>query len=187
MINQNQKEKAMKLDQNRVRAARERLGLSRADLAERAEISPNSAVRAEKAQEIRPLTARRIARALGVEVADLYPKGPAPNSSPKPEAGDARRIIDMPSEDFRQTLASTSEAGDEALIELYSRLDAERIASELDFRADEDNRTARSDYARAVERRMLLFLTLLTRGVTLPDPEQLSHQVEQLEELELLR
>jgi transcriptional regulator with XRE-family HTH domain len=177
----------MKLDPTKVREAREQLGLSIVEIAENAEVSPNSVSRAENNREIRPLTARRISRALGSEVADLYPKAKAPTSSPKPEAAvEERRAIDIPHEDFRRALSEASEAGDEALIELYARLDAERINAELAFRTDEANRGARSDYARAVERRMLLFLALLKRGVTLPDPEQLSHQIEQLEELQLL-
>jgi transcriptional regulator with XRE-family HTH domain len=176
----------MRLDPTKVREARLQLGLSIVEIAQNAEVSPNSVSRAENDREIRPLTARRIAQALGVEVADLYPKGPAPASSPRPEAGEARRVIDILSEDFRQTLASASASGDEALVELYSRLDAERINAELRFREDENDRAARSDYARAVERRMMVFLTLVRRGVTLPDPEHLRRQVESLEELSLL-
>ncbi len=177
----------MRLAPNKVREAREQLGLSIVEIAQNAKVSPNSVSRAENDREIRPMTARRIAQALGVEVADLYPKGKAAASPPESEAGEARRAIDMSLENFREALSEASDAGDGALVELYARLDAERINAELLFREDEDNHAARSDYARAVERRMLLFLALLKRGVTLPDPEQLSHQVEQLEELQLLR
>ena len=176
----------MKLNPTKVRQAREQLGLSIVEIAENAEVSPNSVSRAENDKEIRPLTARRIARALRVEVADLYPKGQATTSSPKAEPDRERRVIDLSLEDFRRALSEASEAGDQPLVELYARLDAERINAELAFRGNEDDRAARADYARAVERRMLLFLTLVRRGVTLPDPEQLSHQIEQLEELQLL-
>jgi hypothetical protein len=70
-------------------------------------------------------------------------------------------------------------------VQLYSRVDAERTSAELAYRADKSNRAARSKYARAVERRMMVFLSLYERGVTLQDPEQLSLQAEQLEELQL--
>jgi transcriptional regulator with XRE-family HTH domain len=177
----------MRLAPNKVREAREQLGLSIVEIAQNAKVSPNSVSRAENDREIRPMTARRIAQALGVEVADLYPKGKAVASPPESEAGEARRAIDMPHEDFRRTLSEAGEDGESALIELYSRLDGERINAELALLEDEDNRAARSDYMRAVERRMRVFLSLVVRGVTLPDPEQLSHQVEQLEKLQLLR
>lgn len=178
----------MKLDPDKVLEARERSGFSLRNLAEAAGVSLTSAIKAQHGKEIRPLTARRIARGLGVEVNDLYPspKGVAPTSLPKEaEADGERRAIDIPHEEFRRTLSETSEAGDEALIQLYARLDAERINAELRFREDESNHGARSDYARAVERRMMVFLTIAKRGVTLPDPEALSLQIEQLEKLQL--
>jgi transcriptional regulator with XRE-family HTH domain len=174
----------VKLDPEKVREARERLGFSLDAVAKEAGVSQTSAIRAEHGKEIRPLTARRIAEGLGVEVADLYPgKGLAPTSSPESEAGGERRVIDLSPSDFRRALSEASEAGDEALVELYTRLDAERINAELRFR-EEDNRAAHADYARAVERRMRLFLTLVGRGVTL-DPDQLNSQIETVEELQL--
>jgi len=177
----------VKLDPEKVREARERLGLSFDALAKEAGVSQTSAIRAEHGKEIRPLTARRLAEGLGVKVADLYPgKGLAPTSSPESESGEERRVIDLSPSDFRLVLFKASETGDQALVDLYTRLDAERINAELRFREDEDNRAAQADYARAIERRMRVFLTLVRRGVTLPDPEQLSHQIEQLEELQLL-
>jgi transcriptional regulator with XRE-family HTH domain len=179
----------MKLDSTKVLQAREQLGLSIAEVAENAEVSPNSVSRAENDKEIRPLTARRIARALGVEVADLYPKGVAPTSSPKPDSEEERRaatLIDLSQEEFLRALSEASAAGAEALVQLYNRIDAERTSAELAFRADESNRVGRAKYARAVERRMMVFLSLVERGVSLQDPEQLSLQAEQLEELQLL-
>jgi transcriptional regulator with XRE-family HTH domain len=136
-------------------------------------------------------TLQKIAKALDVPVSALFdeeptdPKAPAPTSWPEPQAtlGD-RRIVEQSQDEFRRTLSEAGAAGVEALVELYTRLEGERINAELRFREDEDNRAARADYARAVERRMLLFLTLVGRGVTL-DPEQLSNQIEQLEELQL--
>jgi transcriptional regulator with XRE-family HTH domain len=177
----------VKLDPIKVHEARERMGFSLDDVAQAAGVSQTSAIRAEHGKEIRPLTARRIARGLGVEVADLYPKAEAPTpstSSPKSEA-EERRAIDLPQEDFRRALSEAR--SDAELIDLYYRLEAERTNAELILRDDEANRNARADYARAVERRIRVFLKLLDRGVTLPDreAEQLTRQVEQLEELQL--
>lgn len=180
----------MKLDPAKVRQARERLGLSLDDVAKAADVSQNSAIRAEHGEEIRPVTARRIARGLGLEVADLYPKSEAPTSSPESEAWEERRttaVLDLPQEEFLRTLSEASEAGDDVLIDLYHRLDAERATAELVFRADESDPILRSTYARAVERRMMVFLSLVERNVSPPDPEQLSLQAEQLEQLQLPR
>ena len=57
-----------------VRYLRARLGLSQIDLAELAEVAPGSIVSLEDAngRMPRPLTLRRMARALGVEVAKLF-------------------------------------------------------------------------------------------------------------------
>jgi transcriptional regulator with XRE-family HTH domain len=73
----------VKLDRDNLIRARERLGYSIETVAEEAGIAKNSVLRAEHGEDIRPLTARKIATALGVEVADLYagandPKGEAP-------------------------------------------------------------------------------------------------------------
>jgi transcriptional regulator with XRE-family HTH domain len=176
----------MKLDPEKVREARERLGFSFDALAKESGVSQTSAIRAEHGEEIRPLTARRLAKGLGVKVADLYPgKVPAPTSSlSESESDGERRVVDLSPEEFRQALAEASEAGAKALVDLYTRLDAERINAELRFRGDEDNRAAREDFSLAVERRMRLFLTLVGRGVTL-DPEPLNSQLEKVEELQL--
>jgi transcriptional regulator with XRE-family HTH domain len=71
----------LKLDAPKVVEERERRGLSQDELANRAEISANTVLRVERGLEIRPITARRIARGLGLEVADLYPKADAPTPS----------------------------------------------------------------------------------------------------------
>lgn len=73
----------VKLDRDNLIRARERLGYSIETVAEEAGIAKNSVLRAEHGEDIRPLTARKISTALGVEVADLYagandPKGEAP-------------------------------------------------------------------------------------------------------------
>ena len=78
----------MKLDKAEVVKARERLGLSIELLAKRAAVSKNSVSRAEHGLDIRPITARRIAHGLGLEVSDLYPKVEAPASSPEQSAAE---------------------------------------------------------------------------------------------------
>lgn len=68
----------MRLDPDRVKRARERLGYSLEIVGEIGELSPNSVLRAEHGLSIQPVTARRIARALQVEVADLVPLAKIP-------------------------------------------------------------------------------------------------------------
>ena len=68
----------MKFDGDRVRRARELLGYGLDKTAEEAGVAKNSILRAERGEDIRPGTARKIATALGVRVADLL----------KEEAGD---------------------------------------------------------------------------------------------------
>ncbi len=76
----------MKLDRDRLIRAREVLGYGLEKTAEEAGISKNSVLRAEHEEDIRPSTARKIATALGVDVAALYgeempsPKAPEPFS-----------------------------------------------------------------------------------------------------------
>jgi transcriptional regulator with XRE-family HTH domain len=62
----------LKLDRDNLIRARERLGYSVETVAQEAGIAKNSVLRAEHGEHIRPLTARKIAAALGIEVADLY-------------------------------------------------------------------------------------------------------------------
>lgn len=54
-----------------MRYARDRLGYSQVVLSEEAGIAEGTAIRAEREGEIRPGSARKIAAALGVRVADL--------------------------------------------------------------------------------------------------------------------
>lgn len=61
----------MKLDRDRLQRAREMLGYGLEKTAEEARISKNSVLRAEHEEDIRPVTARKIAAALNVPVADL--------------------------------------------------------------------------------------------------------------------
>jgi transcriptional regulator with XRE-family HTH domain len=68
----------VKLDRDRILRARELLGYGVEKTAEVAGVSKNSVLRAEHAEDIRPITARKIAAALEVEVRDLLPLGQAP-------------------------------------------------------------------------------------------------------------
>lgn len=68
----------MKLDRDKLIRAREMLGYGLETTAERAGVSKNSVLRAEHEEDIRPVTARKIAAALEVRVADLVGKAEAP-------------------------------------------------------------------------------------------------------------
>jgi transcriptional regulator with XRE-family HTH domain len=61
----------LKLDRDRLQRAREMLGYGLEKTAQEAGISKNSVLRAEHEEDIRPVTARKIAAALQVSVADL--------------------------------------------------------------------------------------------------------------------
>ena len=61
----------MRLDKYRLQRAREMLGYGLEKTAQEAGISKNSVLRAEHEEDIRPVTARKIATALHVAVADL--------------------------------------------------------------------------------------------------------------------
>jgi DNA-binding XRE family transcriptional regulator len=62
----------LKLDPDETRSARERLGLTAQMVAEKAGLMKASVLRAEHGEDVRPSTARKLAEALKVEVADLY-------------------------------------------------------------------------------------------------------------------
>ena len=128
-----------------------------------------------------------IAHALGVPVGELLEepahagKDRAPEEAGPAEAGDEERIIDMAPAAFHRRLSEAP--SNEDLLDLYRQIDAEYIDAELTYRADEDNRTAYRDYAHAIERHMMVVLSLNIRGVTPPDPEQLLLQAGKLEKL----
>ena len=69
---------ALKLDRDKLIRAREMLGYGIETTAGAAGVSKNSVLRAEHEEDIRPVTARKIAAALEVEVRDLLPLGQAP-------------------------------------------------------------------------------------------------------------
>ena len=66
----------MKLDTDKMRWNRDRLGLSLAEVAGKAEVAEGTVLRAEHGEDIRPSSGRRIARALGVELSELIPEKP---------------------------------------------------------------------------------------------------------------
>jgi len=66
----------MRLDHERVRWHRDRLGWTLEALAEKAEVAKGTVLRAEHGEDVRPSSGRRIARALGVEISDLIPDKP---------------------------------------------------------------------------------------------------------------
>ena len=65
----------MRLERDKLMRSREMLGYGLEKTAEVAGVSKNSVLRAEHGEDIRPGTARKIARALEVEVRDLLPLG----------------------------------------------------------------------------------------------------------------
>jgi transcriptional regulator with XRE-family HTH domain len=66
----------LKLDGAKVRRTRERRGLSLAALAKEAGLAKGTALRADHGEDVQLVTARKLARALGVEVADLMREEP---------------------------------------------------------------------------------------------------------------
>jgi transcriptional regulator with XRE-family HTH domain len=85
----------MRLDHERVRWHRDRLGWTLDTLAEKAEVAKGTVLRAEHGEDVRPSSGRRIANALGTEISELIPDKPgrvgelaAPLADP-PEAGHA--------------------------------------------------------------------------------------------------
>lgn len=63
----------MKLKRERIKRARDRLGWSMEEVAKNAGINAATVLRAEHGEEIRPVTARKLAAGLRVEIVDLLP------------------------------------------------------------------------------------------------------------------
>ncbi len=61
----------MFLDEKKVRRSRERLGYTLRLMSEEGGVAPHTIIRAEHGRNITPTSARKIAAALGVTVADL--------------------------------------------------------------------------------------------------------------------
>jgi len=73
---------ALRLDKDRLQRAREMLGYGLEKTAQEAGVSKNSVLRAEHEEDIRPVTARKIAAALDVSVADLIGASEALKAQP---------------------------------------------------------------------------------------------------------
>jgi transcriptional regulator with XRE-family HTH domain len=88
----------LKLDRERVREGREQLALSIEDASTKARVSPHTWIRAERGEEVRPSSVRRIADALGVAPAELreepVPLGEAPEEAVGRTSGEERLIIE---------------------------------------------------------------------------------------------
>jgi hypothetical protein len=76
---------------------------------------------------------------------------------------------------------------EEALLDFYHRIDAERVVTELAYRDDESNERALRDYERGMRFFMMAVLSLNIRGVLPPDPELLATRAREFAELEALR
>ena len=139
-----------------VRYFRARLGLSQIDLAERAEVAPGSIVNMEDAdgRVPRPLTLRRVARALGVEVTKLF-EGPPGKGAPAVDLTGVR--VAVPDD----VIAEAQEEAADAALGL-SELDSDELAVALRQREAEyretlvaggvqrDMSAARGRYTRAI-------------------------------------
>ena len=75
----------MRLDHERVRWHRDRLGWTLDTLAQKAEVAKGTVLRAEHGEDVRPSSGRRIAQALGTELPELIPDKPG-TTSPKVSA-----------------------------------------------------------------------------------------------------
>lgn len=102
----------LKLDRAKLQRARKMLGYAIETVAEQAGISKNSVLRAEHEEDIRPVTARKIAAALGVRVADLIGESESLKvQAPLPEFPDERRVPSLRSWiDFAGRMADRWEA-----------------------------------------------------------------------------
>lgn len=145
----------MRYSREKLQRARERLGYSIEMVGEKAGTSKNSVLRAEHEGEIRPLTARKIAEALGVEVADLVEEmeaTPKAQSRTSPEAheedaSEEARLSFL--EAWRESILAVvnklgkefetvREGGDrEDLLTLYSLVALSRIGAEASLDAEE--------------------------------------------------
>ena len=83
----------MRFNRKKLLRARELLGYGIEKVAKEAGVSKNSVLRAEHEGDIRPLTARKIAAALGVSVADLIGESETLKAQPPlPEFPEERRV-----------------------------------------------------------------------------------------------
>jgi transcriptional regulator with XRE-family HTH domain len=89
----------VRLDSEKVRWHRDRLGWTLDTLAEQAEVAEGTALRAEHGEDIRPSSGRRIARAFGVDISELVPEKPGvilPKAEAPSTPGQPERTEDKP-------------------------------------------------------------------------------------------
>ncbi len=115
---------------------------------EKAGTSKNSVLRAEHEGEIRPLTARKIAEALGVEVADLLleeVETPDPKGQPSPQhEGEPRGRRDWRAE-VEAFISEAGEVIDSPDLAETTCLDISMAASDLHIRVMDARDAARED------------------------------------------
>ena len=116
----------MKLDREKLLRAREMLGYGVEKTAEEAGVSKNSVLRAEHEGDIRPVTARKIAGALGVRVADLLEE-----EEPSPKVSSLAPELQTTSPEVREWL---KEQG--AKLVLMSKAEFQRLVLDMEAGAD---------------------------------------------------
>lgn len=187
----------MRLDPERTLEARERLGLSVEMAAKKADVAKSSISRAEHGEEIRPATARRIATAYGVSVADLYPHDPtiiysSPIDMRQPGVPGKsvylgshpgyEPMAERSQEEFHEAIREAS-GSDEDLLKLYNQLDLERVLFENLYRRYETDETTKRLYARAIDRWLIMHFVLDEREINPERVSDLRLQFKLLEEL----
>ena len=115
-----------------------------------------------------------------MEKSEVYPKLEAPLPFEELSGAGPQSLTSLSQAEFLNTLSAASES-DEGLLEVFRRIDAERLNLELVWREDEANHKAHDAYGLAVDRRLVVFLTLYERGLKPPYPEKAS-LAEQLQE-----
>jgi excisionase family DNA binding protein len=158
------------------------------EVARRLGVSEKTARRYVKSGE---LPSRFIGNSYRVDEADLERflesarvepgKGQAPLLLHEKASGAGpQNLTNLSQAEFLSTLSAAETDAD--LLKLYRKIDAERMHLELAWREDEGNQAARNAFARAVKRRIMVFLTLVEREIALPDPEK-AKLTEQLEDV----
>ncbi len=140
----------LRYGREKLQRARERLGWSIEMVGEKAGTSKNSVLRAEHEGEIRPLTARKIAEALGVEVADLLleeVESQAPKGQPSPQReGEPRGRRDWRAE-VEAFISEAEEVIDSPDLAETTCLDISMAASDLHIQLMDARNAARDDPA----------------------------------------
>ncbi len=153
-----------------IRRLREDKGWSQAKLAAAAEMGVSGVSQIETgSRNPSAVTLAKLAKALGVEMADLFPKG----QSPLPFESEERRQASM------ENLAALIDSmDDEQLIRFREFLKEERIGLGLAHHDHPKDRTIRSQYLEAVKKLMCATIEVVERGygrVEKPGREEAIH------------